>query len=104
MPKPKQPIYPSFPPLPTPAPHFLIISRCRHTAETWWRNQDQLPKNLIKPHFFYYPDNAMAWRDRQQDCQVIVLEQLSDSPFFREEVGRIKLYFSAFVIFHLYPQ
>lgn len=42
---------------------------------------------------FHYPDDVMAWKDRQEDCHLLVLECLDDPIFFREEVGRVKLFF-----------
>lgn len=61
----------------------------RHTIQ-----QDNL---IIKK--FFYPDDVLAWKDRKQDSHLLVIETESDSLFFREEVGRVKLFFSHTILY-----
>lgn len=49
-------------------------------------------------HIFFYPEDVMFWKDRSDYAHLVVLEALSDPVFFREEVGRVKLFFPSCLI------
>jgi hypothetical protein len=49
--------------------------------------------SMAKIQKMFYPENLMDWRDRSNICHVVVLEHPSDPVYFREQVGRVKIYF-----------
>ena len=62
---------------------------------------EEVEKNDDLLHAGPYKKCLMAWKNRQEFCQVAVLEVPEDPLFFREEVGRVKLFFSHFQILKL---
>lgn len=96
MPTPrKQPLpAPTSPFFPASIPYLLVLCRSATRMTEFLATQEELIKaGGTQVRKFHYPDDVMAWKDRQQDCHLIILERPDDPIFFREEVGRVKLFF-----------
>ena len=62
------------------------------------KHKNNLKELQATYHIFFYPEDAMFWIDRSEYAHLIVLETLSDPVYFREEVGRVALFFSSKLI------
>ena len=79
--------------------YLLVLSRSRtRTTEFLRTNKDHIRTKKIQYRELFYPADAMSWKDRAQDTHLVILEESSDPVFFREEVGRIKLFFPSCLI------
>ena len=79
--------------------YLLVLSRSRtRTTEFLRTNKDHIKQHKIQYRELFYPADAMSWKDRAQDTHLVILEESSDPVFFREEVGRIKLFFPSCLI------
>ena len=90
-PLPPAPISPFFP---VSIPYLLVLCRSAARMNQFLADQEELVKvGNTQGRKFHYPGDVMAWKDRQQGCHLLILERLDDPIFFREEVGRVKLFF-----------
>ena len=79
--------------------YLLVLSRSRtRTTEFLRTNKDHIRQHKILYKELFYPADAMSWKDRAELTHLVVLEEISDPIYFREEVGRIKLFFPSCLI------
>lgn len=79
--------------------YLLLLSRSRVRVDEFiYNNKEHIKEHKILAKKLYYPDDAMAWKDRAEHAHLVVLEERTDPPFFREEVGRVKLFFPSHLI------
>lgn len=80
--------------LPPEVTHLLILSR-RISAIDYFKqvHSKVIQDRGVKVLGIVAPDSALHYRDRSEFTHLVVLEHLEDSIFFREGVGRVKIYF-----------
>lgn len=80
--------------LPPEVTHLIILSR-RLSAIDYFKqvHSKVIQDKGIKVLGIVDPDSALNYRDRSEFTHLVVLEHLEDSLYFREGVGRVKVYF-----------
>lgn len=85
--------------IPAHTHYLLVLARSRSMADAFVaKHKNSLIELQATYHIFFYPEDVMIWRDRSMYAHLVVLETPSDPTYFREEVGRVALFFPSKLI------
>ena len=73
--------------------YLILLGRCRSRLDRLLHFQMLPNRTSYRILKTYDPDEVMAFRDRAEHVHLVIQEFLDDPIYYREQVGRIKLYF-----------